>query len=794
MRKKIILWSFALVALNLHSQMQLPNKVKVWLPSYIQNSREMDNSKWLGKIQNEDYGRETSELWVAYSDRNQNKTYSSPSISSPTGKVLDFREQVIIADINKGFALIYIDGASMSTYKHIGSDAVCKGWIPIDNLLLWDKCPMDKYNVFQKAVVLKDVKSLSKEINPFFLSNPETKSQTDQQAYDLDFLFIFKKYKIEGVTYFLLGTEWDIKNSTGGVKANLYGWMDDGNVTSWDNRVCFEPVYDRKSIEFYNSKEIRPSIFRKDKDAQNYFENGKGDETKCVWRLEEQLGTTRQDPYKPRFPLIDDHGNILNIATIGNIGAKKGKLDQDDLTLMKRHLEELLSIKENANILFVIDGTVSMSKYYEPLAKAIEQSRYSSKIDNKQKLRFGAVIYRDYMDGNRLLETMPLTNDFDEVSGFINKCQTKQEAGDPTFEEAMFNGLLNACKLLNGKEKESNFIFLIGDCGNHEIDPRGYNEGQVINALFEKRVNILAFQANNNYKMASSRFSIQANRIIDGLVGRYSSKIGSPNSIGLRLGKNNLYETYKKESDELPTIICKYTFCDLNKSKTPEELNRITLKMIEDFNKYINKNILDLRKTLDGNTEKGPKIRGIDILKEDGYTDEQIHEFIESRKVLKFDGYTSNNPLGKGYNIFEPVLFISGEELGSLVKELKKIDSPTYVSQRRAYEDALSNLARAFFGLADVSSINIDDLFKKLYGINFKPGSFVIKKGNNIVPIKIEWITKPEIVSDDLLKSLIANFAGKTRNLNLILSKDTSEYKFKSNNIPYYYIPIKELP
>ena len=62
-----------------------------------------------------------NKYWTVYSDRSQNTTYNSSSSSSGKCDELDFNEQVRIAKIENGYALVYTENQKGVTYPLISS-------------------------------------------------------------------------------------------------------------------------------------------------------------------------------------------------------------------------------------------------------------------------------------------------------------------------------------------------------------------------------------------------------------------------------------------------------------------------------------------------------------------------------------------------------------------------------------------------------------------------------------------------------------------------------------------------
>lgn len=794
MKQISILLSFLAMCFYLNAQTTLPSNVKVQKPNYIVYQSNNDNSKWMDRIKKGDYGEQRG-LWEVYSDKEGNQTYRSPQEVIPFKK-LYYGQKLIIADIQNGFALVYEPGKYGQNGTAVNGESM--GWIKLDNLLLWDKCPMDDNKVFKKAVVLLNLDANTKgDMSPDFLSNPFTKEKTGKAANKLEFYFIMKTTIVNGEVFYLLSKDWTI-DAIGGIN-NLYGWIGEGNVSSWDNRLCFEPNWDRRAVDVYNESGIKPMVVKTIEDAQLYRKIGIVDINKVYW-VDEEFTAKRKDPQLIRLPLISGGHqllkNIYRVASIGQFGSRTGQkevktISNEERGRIERELQKLIIAKNNVNIIFVVDGTVSMEKFFKPIADAIDRSMKKG-INNSFK--FGAVVYRDYSDGDKMIEKIPLVANYERVSNFLNNCEAKQPNGsDKDLEEAMFNGIENALNFLDNKEDESNFIFLVGDCGNHSPDIQGKDINNIIKDMIEKRVNILAFQANNADNIAYNHFILQAKQIITKTVDGITKKAGSNGTVEMKLNSKGLYKTERNGNiKEQSPIVAAYTFCNPNERKDPVNLESLIEEMITEYDGYVANRINDIQDFLAGSSSSSNAIGSIPLaVREEfkirwGWTDDKI-DAMRGEVQLKIAGFTSDFPGNKRYEMFLPVLFISHEEYIELKKDLSKLRSNEFVNSRTAYYEALKSLAKTFFGnLIGVEQIEIETLMAQIYGVptKFKPGS--------LSGIKIVDILEPARVSQEKLEEYIDNFNSKFPRFERI--QNDNSYIFLSNGQKYYWIPINELP
>ena len=249
-KEYILLVSVCLLICGLSSAQKLPKQCKVSLPEYIANTSKIqpdwtNSQKWqdwaVAKIKNNDFGKTNTIVWKVYSDRANNKTYAEPNTASAVYSTLGFMEQLNVAEIQDGFALVY---KSYYSGLDISKDAQCFGWIPVDNLLLWEECPQTHSKIYQKALVVHDPAkhgTIAEKNPPFFLE-PYMKVEVNpnQTAKDLEIYFVMKTAKVGESTYYLLSKSMLI----GGNTQTVYGWMPDEYITEWNQRLLVEPAFD----------------------------------------------------------------------------------------------------------------------------------------------------------------------------------------------------------------------------------------------------------------------------------------------------------------------------------------------------------------------------------------------------------------------------------------------------------------------------------------------------------------------------------------------------------------------
>ncbi len=811
MKRTLYLLGILLIPLTTFAQ-TLPTKVKVFMPEYIHTPKGSEN--WeediIKKIKTGNFGKQTTTVWYVFSDRENNTTYTTPSENATKYSSLSFTEKVYIADIKNEFALVFSDDNVPSTDGTISSNARYRGWIPVDNLLLWYICPQDQYKVYKKGVVIYSPSSEHGEYekNPKFLFAPSSNAKkTTNQSNSLDFFYCIKTTvnRNNNKLYYLLSKEYEIKSKGDAQDRLILGWLSEDNLTEWNYRLLLEPTHADKNVKCYKEKKLYPCIFPVDKNGLNNARKFERDGiiSNPLWIYDKFEENKRMNPYRMRNPIIDNSSNLLKVATLSTFG-DNGTVE--DYAKIKKRIEELKQALDNINVIFVIDATSSMKKYYPEVANSLEEIMDR---DFSSNIKVGAVLYKDYTDTDKI-SIKPVNKNIQEVIGFINQKKDHLGSKDADDWEAMLLGLetaLDGSKMRYNND-ESNFIILIGDAGNQRKNPSGENWQEITERLAKKmshnNINFMAYQVNHTGSKAYTDFALQ----IGVLQKQFSEKYKAQTRINAeyQIEKNGFYSLKRSNnnSNELPRYI-KYKFQSSGQSETGAGLKSIITNNINEFQNIVKNNIDALSKLMNGSNDGLQKERVIEILRSLNWSNEEIVEFIstieESNNMLKFYGWTAQKSKICDYNnIFDYVLLFSEEELTEIIHNFDKINESSK-SDRKALQDAMLDVVRSMVGeTSDIEQKNLDDLLKLIYGLPIK-----LKTCGNF---SIADIIDENRVSDEILKNYIEQFVDKLDNLKRIQQNASVEHRkadrkhttaetentFISNDHIYFWIKLSEMP
>ena len=792
-KEHILLVSVCLLICELASAQKLPKQCKVSLPEYIANTSKIqpdwkNSQKWqdwaVDKIKSNDFGKANTIVWKVYSDRASNRTYAEPNTASAVYATLGFMEQLNVAEIQNGFALVY---KSFYAGLDISKDAQCFGWIPVDNLLLWEECPQTHSKIYQKALVVHDPAKHGTiaEKNPPFYLEPDKKAEANlnQIAKDLEIYFVMKTAKIGETTYYLLSKSMLI----GGNTQTVYGWMPDEYITEWNQRLLIEPTHVSKNVEYYKNKNVFPTIFYDMDDARQLWTNEVTQ--KPLW-LYSDFSAKRMHEYSMRNPILtkgEIAADIYSVASISSMSSQK--IDPEFL----KRIELLKQAKDNINVIFVIDATPSMKSYFQSVANALSTIM---KGDFKYPMKTGVVLYKDYGASDKITYKK-LTNKIDEVSSFAALNQETIGTSETDDYAAMFPGLETALdtRKMGYESNQTNFIILIGDAGNNRTDPDGVawqdNVAKLSQKMFDNGINFLAYQVNHAGSTAYDDFAIQIGKLQKGLADKVKDRIES-GELEYKLQTNRLYVLSRKgSSDELP-VYDSYKYASSGQSETTEELQKLIVGNISDFQDFVFKQLTVLEANnatvSTGGTGYLIEEKLKDILKLYNWNETDINKYISYLKdggFTKFIGYAPIKTNKSQYNLFDFVLFFSQNELEELIQQLSKINSSDVVSDAKAFQDAIVKMGQAMLGQFsedEIRNMDMDKLLGQIYGIPVPL---------NLCGLDIKKI--PNMDKDDL-RDYITVFKNKLEQLKQINSNSNYDGRFQRNGITYYWIPMDNMP
>lgn len=767
------------------SQVKLPEKA-MGMPEIFINEQESWN--WDNIAKNHNWGKLTNNFWIVYIDREGVRSYTSSIGGTVEKDDLKFMHPYFVAKIENGYALLY-EEKNIQVNLEISKKAKSIGWVPVEHLLLWSTCPRNQGQVYQKAVILKDIDEIQnkkdiKEISPEFSKSPERVVGTGWRVSDLEFYFVYKT--VNGAALLVADSKLP---EVGEISKQKLGWMKKGLYTPWNARLCYEPNFG----EEFEGGNKSAAIFRTQSEVKSFrYTSGtceNGDCKDALWA--EKLKSKRWSPKQVRFPVLETFSVLAQVGTIGAMGegaAQNSSTNREEYERIKTKYDNIEKTMERVNVVFVMDGTSSMKKYYLPMAKALQNAMNRNSMRGAE-MYFGAVIYRNYADGDRLVEIKQLTRDYQAVAGWLATRECKS-IGQSHYE-AVYYGIDYALANMNWNKDNCNFMVLVGDAANDPNDQKGKNMDDIVRKMSDYGINFVGFQANHLNHAAYHDFAFQIQQIMTKELSQLMGRTVKRKDFKLT---RQLYQI-KSVPGEWPIYSSAYRFAEIDKSENANELENIVENRIVDFKTQANEQLVTLRMALQGLGASDEDLQSsnldskkiMEILEEIGLTPEEIETLKNHNTTLKVKGFAARTNTN-GTELFLPCVFMAKAELDELISSLKKVSQNVSTNRRQDLQNALKALALSYIGQGrEADELNVEDVMQAVSGLTSATGK------NVLAGINIKDITNPNKVTD----SQINDFVDQIKTDVKILERrkvDKSCYFDSKNKLRYYYILLEDMP
>lgn len=775
-----LIFSFLFSSLLL-AQPNLPVKVEVGLPKAfagdIITKKDIDDAS---SIHGWGQKKKESKYWVVYSDRDRNVTYKGPDSIYSQYKELSFNDELRIAKIEGNYALVYEEPEKGTQYPAISPKAKYRGWVPMSHLLLWSSCPVNKMGIYNKALLSINLNKKSKEkgISFFNYKNPEDKIDGMPMKTNMQIYFVMKD---EGGMA-LLATQYKIGDSN----KILYGWVHKDNFISWDQRTCLEPNWDidfvenhykGKTASVYSTPQLNTPI------------------TEWVFGQssvkEEGFEKYRLAPASLRFPILNnDSGNdnlykcTAYFSANGSMNYIAGQTD-DGYDILDNLGKKIRVI----NLIVVIDGTSSMQPYFKSVLDAISQS--IKNFGDNTTLRIGAVVYRDYTEGEKCIERLPLTKATDaRVQKFFEDCKAFSSRNDRTRTEALYKGLEVATdpSRMGFDKNESNFLLIIGDCGNDPNDKKCLSQKVLRERLTNNNMQVMTFQVLRNNESPWLLFNEQVTDLMLENADKLYQTIDKSMKVHFAEAKTKDGFDLKKDNSKIPTFYqASMRYGKIGQNLEPAKLTKLIVEAVPNIGKVV-ENQIDAIPGLMNNTN--PVIfQAQKNFIMSRLTEAEWKKIEATNSCMAQDGYVKKKD-ENGFPLWSPVVYISSDEFESLLGRLKGVyDSINKDSKdRKPYVEAMKALVRSM--IPDVSEERMNkmsdkDVMQLITGLNvqtegLKSHSLKDMQSSKAVPA-VEF------------QKMLEDFKNKYERLYEIKHSDY-KYKYSFNGATYYWIPVEDLP
>jgi hypothetical protein len=756
-------------------------------------------------------------VWIVFSHQDNNVSYDVPN-GKPLGKSINFLDPFYVTEKKDEFLHIFKDEYKAWTYKKLGPTAEDFGWIKINQVLPTRFSLLNDQDVPLKAILLNTLNTAKGDIKDKdfervrFFKDPELKQPSDYECkiYSIFYIYDFYPPFPEKEQSALLGTKPRFEPND---KNSIKGWVNINYLTLWSHRVALLPNPDPDAIKERKAGNVKAKLFDSQESARKYRDGISDRNDLEIWNGDSCWRMEMYDPYFPRYPVLDNRAMIETnhgVMKIGIIGLVKSisqsVLNKQDWAHIQRDYNEKRESSRNINIIFVIDGTTSMQPYFTGASNAIISCMNDLQNTTTNIFRFGVVIYRDKDDGEALVcNTYPLTNsnEFNKVATWLQN-QKAMDTEDKDPEEAVYYGITNGLRKINltPEKDQTNYVILIGDCGNHPDRPNDYtniSQKQVIDLLFEYNCFFMAFQVRNTLAPAYVSFVKQSKEILNALEGKYYQKnVEKFKDAKIKV----LAPSMPKQSVDRKWYLDHapfngFVWSQYNSTLPGKELTKEIVESMKSIDSYTSKYLDGMQKVV----ENGD-ISSIDSATYSGLltylakmdiTSENIKILADKHVQLYYEGYSSNSVKQLSFDVWQNELLFSMYELSELIQDISKIPYAQEQSEiRERFVNAWKDMLKAHLGhnpsVDEFENMTLAEIELKLFGaVGSTP----------FLDMKVQDFLKPNKIKDPELMEWIDKIAASEERLNEIYNQTTQKskyYSFDSNGIRYFWIPQSILP
>ncbi|KPA14614.1 hypothetical protein MHK_005178 [Candidatus Magnetomorum sp. HK-1] len=476
--------------------------------------------------------------WQVFAAKDNLALYRSPKENKVAG-VFNYLNEFFVIKMTEKHILVE------TKYKK-------KGWGKVKDFIILTHAYKTNNSINHKAVLLNKVGSIEDDIDavkplrgPFSNAIP-----TEKTIRILDFAYIYSYYPnkkepsfvlISKKPYFLpytdQGDPYTIYNS-------MLGWVPISRVRLWCTREALEPNINRDyPIYYFKNKEDIESYY-KDHDNDNKCprcnnvplcqrrSTTKDDEILVIRPdFEDNIDRNTWPPEIFRYMILKSNNDITKPFEIGIASATMS--DQIFKKNVDKSIDTIYVLAKSMDIVFLIDATMSMSPYFEQvgtIAKSIMGQFNRKNIKFEQKLRFGVVLYRDYLNDKKDLfeintnlttNTAKIQQNLKNIR-LIKRIEKVGNLEDPAYyPEAVFQALIKTINKnhLDWKKGTRKLIVHIGDAGNHSRGKDTINEKEIAQKMVENDISYCAIQLvspskNEEHCKAQKLFCFQVISII----------------------------------------------------------------------------------------------------------------------------------------------------------------------------------------------------------------------------------------------------------------------------------------
>lgn len=440
-----------------------------------------------------------SEPWIVISERGNNSVFMDKG-DEKSPKQINFLEPLLVIKEDRGKGLMkvaeYHPDALMGKMK--SSAVKTYGWLPKEQLLLWQNAIRNKDNGFSlKAALVPNASDVLKEGSKYLkndsvtvFTSPDLTKTTSEKLPVGQLVYIYKT--AEDGKRFLVGKTPSVKLDS--ISKSIYGWVSSNMVAVWGDRTGL-----RVSPEFLVEGAEKIGLQKDVTDGMSenvHFKLSEAAERTPVENLIGVVPAEMRNANKARF-----FANALDYSKnyVFNV------LGQPIYYLRYR---EIANRNKNLNIVFTLDISNENAENTAVAKSAFQDFQFKMKdLAYYRNIRFGAVLYKKNTCGDNVVVS-GLSDDFGKIANFIDLKSSELNCsgygGQP-----MQEGLEAAGQMLENYRDDTNIVVLVGATASAS----GYL-GSAVSSLSEARARIVSYQTVAGSSDSYNNFVLLSEKVV----------------------------------------------------------------------------------------------------------------------------------------------------------------------------------------------------------------------------------------------------------------------------------------
>jgi len=457
----------------------------------------------------------TKNIWIVYSDKNNNITYKDPN-QSVHCKTINFLDSFFVLKTSGEMLEIIKYNSSILKSKNILKEpekVENYGWINRSNLLLNSKSILDESNkqALKFLTMLNGTQLFPNLFNNWdgkwipAYSDPELKNIITGSKIKLnEIVFVYKKNKNK----WLVGKNNSF--STSNSKEIILGWVDAGYIQQWSSRLCISP----------NTLNISDTTHQLLFPAKNHainFENNLVTSTPI-----KQEDCKIDTKFWISSPFFDESTTIKNNInyTLIHTGTVIKPFNNNNAYIYnaegtKINHSTLCTLEENAkktNIIFALNFNNDTKEFYTNIIQSLQDLDIFLDSKNKPNYSFG-IINCNNSSTNEVI----IKNKYSEVlSSLISITKESIQLKKQLTNSNILNGLIQASLFFKNHSGENNILIVISSQGDENANDQTYKarSEKIISDLVMTNTKLILYQPYSSSGASYSTFVTQAKLIL----------------------------------------------------------------------------------------------------------------------------------------------------------------------------------------------------------------------------------------------------------------------------------------